>query len=61
MPNLVLIVASFGGVIFLAYFCTLIFWGFVIVRTGSTTGLRDVAYAMRAFAHIGSFRRSRQP
>lgn len=48
---LVLIVGAVAlGLPFLAYlaFCT-----FVIVRTGSTEGLRDVAVAMRAFRAKG--------
>jgi hypothetical protein len=38
---------------FVAY---LVFCAFVIVRTGSTAGLRDVAVAMRAFGAIRQFR-----
>jgi hypothetical protein len=32
----------------------LIFCAFVVVRTGGTTGLRDVAVAVRAFASVWS-------
>jgi hypothetical protein len=38
-------VAALVGFVFYLFFCA-----FVIVRTGSTAGLRDVAVAIRAFA-----------
>ncbi len=42
----VLVTAVAGVVCFVAY---LVFCAFVVVRTGNTAGLRDVAVAMRAF------------
>ena len=44
--------AAFAALIgFISY---LAFCAFVVVRTGSTAGLRDVAIAIRAFASIGN-------
>jgi hypothetical protein len=44
-----------GAAIVLAGFVFfLIFCAFVVVRTGDTAGLRDVAVAVRAFASVGS-------
>jgi hypothetical protein len=41
-------IALVGFVLYLA-FCA-----FVVIRTGGTSGLRDVAVAIRAFASVGS-------
>jgi hypothetical protein len=47
-----MIVGSVTALIGFAMF--LIFCAFVVVRTGSTAGLRDVAVAVRAFASVWS-------
>lgn len=36
------------------FVCFLLFCAFVVVRTGGTAGLRDVAIAVRAFASVSS-------
>jgi hypothetical protein len=47
-----MIVGSASALVGFALF--LIFCAFVVVRTGGTTGLRDVAVAVRAFASVWS-------
>lgn len=42
------------------FVCYLIFLAFVVLRTGGTAGLRDVAVAMRAFGSIASLNRRSQ-
>ena len=56
MAVFVVVVAALGsaaialaGFVFYLAFCA-----FVVIRTGGTSGLRDVAEAMRAFASVGS-------
>jgi hypothetical protein len=41
-----------------AFVCYLLFCAFVVVRTGDTVGLRDVAIAVRAFASVSSSMRA---
>jgi hypothetical protein len=48
-------IALVGFALYLA-FCV-----FVVVRTGGTSGLRDVAIAIRAFASVGSLSSRRRP
>jgi hypothetical protein len=55
-----LLAAATAGVTLLGYICFLVFCAYVVARTGSTTGLRDVAVAMRAFSLIGSFSHTKQ-
>jgi hypothetical protein len=53
----VVVVAAITSVAVLAGFISfLMFCAFVVRRTGSTTGLRDVAIAVRAFRIAFSFR-----
>jgi hypothetical protein len=40
------------------FVCYLLFCAFVVVRTGGTEGLRDVAVAVRAFASVSSSMRA---
>jgi hypothetical protein len=44
-----------AGLTLVAFICYLIFCTVVVLRTGDTAGLRDVAMAVRAFAQIGTF------
>lgn len=44
------------GFLFFLCFCT-----FIVIRTGGTAGLRDVAVAMRAFGVIGTLSSARRP
>jgi hypothetical protein len=46
--------------VFLAFLFFLVFCAFVVVRTGGTSGLRDVAVAVRAFRGVLSLRRGRE-
>jgi hypothetical protein len=50
------VVASVATVVtvVVGFVCFLLFCAFVVVRTGSTAGLRDVAIAVRAFASVSS-------
>ena len=53
----VLVVAAVLGsaaIVLLGFALYLAFCAFVVVRTGGTSGLRDVAVAVRAFASVGS-------
>jgi hypothetical protein len=36
------------------FVCLLIFCTFVVIRTGDTAGLRDVAIVVRAYASVGA-------
>jgi hypothetical protein len=57
----VLAVVLGGPALVLVAFCFyLIFCTFVVIHTGDTKGLRDVATAMRAFGAIGTFRSLRR-
>ena len=57
-----LAVVVLGGaiVVLVGFIFYLRFCAFIVVRTGGTTGLRDVAVAMRAFGVI-RFGSSRRP
>jgi hypothetical protein len=46
--------AASAAMALIAFVCFLLFCTFVVVRTGSTAGLRDVAVAVRAFASVGT-------
>ena len=62
MSKLAIILAMSGvGATLIGFVCFLLFCVFVVVRTGGTSGLRDVAVAMRAYSLIGSFRRTSRP
>jgi hypothetical protein len=55
VANMLIVVILGGGVIVLIGFALYLwFCHFVVDRTGDTSGLRDVAIAVRAFAFIGS-------
>ena len=43
-----------AAIVLVGFALYLAFCAFVVVRTGGTSGLRDVAIAVRAFASVGS-------
>jgi hypothetical protein len=49
-----LMVIAGAAMAFLAFVSFLAFCAFVVVRTGGTAGLRDVAVAVRAYASVAS-------
>lgn len=58
--NAVVLVAAVASVsVLLAFLAFLCFCSFVIIRTGGTAGLRDVAVAIRAFRGVLSLRTAR--
>jgi hypothetical protein len=56
MSAFVVATAITSASVLLGFISFLIFCAFVVRRTGSTTGLRDVAIAVRAFRIAFSFR-----
>lgn len=49
MSGVVVVAAITSAAVLVGFISFLIFCAFVILRTGSTAGLRDVAVAIRAF------------
>lgn len=54
MAGLELVVIAGAAMALIGFVCFLIFCTFVVIRTGDTAGLRDVAIAVRAFASVGT-------
>jgi len=54
MVPVLMVVLSSAVVVLAAFVVYLIFCAFVVIRTGSTACLRDVAVAIRAFSSLGS-------
>jgi hypothetical protein len=54
MVPVLVVVLSGGAVVLAAFVFYLIFCAFVVIRTGSTACLHDVAVAIRAFSSMGS-------
>ena len=54
MVSVLVVVLSSAAVVLAAFVFYLIFCAFVVVRTGSTACLHDVAVAIRAFSSPGS-------
>ena len=53
MAGLEMVIIASGAMVLVGFVCFLLFCAFVVVRTGGTAGLRDVAIAVRAFAFVG--------
>jgi hypothetical protein len=54
VAGLELVVIAGAAMALIGFICFLIFCTFVVIRTGDTAGLRDVAIAMRAYASVGT-------
>jgi hypothetical protein len=54
VAGLELVVIAGAAMALIGFVCFLIFCTFVVIRTGDTAGLRDVAIAVRAFASVGT-------
>jgi hypothetical protein len=61
MSGLVMVALTSLAAALVAFVCYLGFCMFVVVRTGDTAGLRDVAVAVRAFASVATLRIWRRP
>jgi hypothetical protein len=56
MYAVVLVAAVTSCTVLVAFLSFLVFCAFVVVRTGNTSGLKDVAVAVRAFRGVLTFR-----
>jgi hypothetical protein len=54
VAGLELVVIASAAMALIGFVCFLIFCTFVVIRTGGTAGLRDVAVAVRAYASVGT-------
>lgn len=61
MVALAMVVLGGATVVLVAFLFYLCFCTFIVIRTGGTAGLRDVAVAMRAFGVIGTLGAARRP